>query len=100
MRKCDHPHIIKYFETYQEPKDCYMVMELCEGGTIGEKLALEENNREAKAANYMYQCCLALQHCSQLNIIHRDIKPDNIMIGNDGEVKLIDFGLSLIREGQ
>tara|TARA_B110000285_G_C14851527_1_gene480155 strand:+ start:212 stop:604 length:393 start_codon:yes stop_codon:yes gene_type:complete len=77
-----------------------MVMELCEGGTLGDKISSEKIfNREAIAANYMYQCCLALQHCAQLNIMHRDIKPENIMIGNDGEVKLIDFGLSLVREG-
>lgn len=107
MRKCDHPHVVKYYETFQDKGSFYMVMELCEGGTIADNLKLSGgissfiwSTRETKAANFMHQCVLALGHCHQLGIIHRDIKPDNIVIGNDGEVKIIDFGLSLIRYGK
>lgn len=66
MRSCDHPHIVKYFETYKEENECYMVMEHCDGGTLGENLLKYKKsyNFEAKAANYLYQCCLALEHCN------------------------------------
>ena len=50
---------------------------------------------EEKAAKYMLQLFGAVSHCHALNIVHRDIKPGNIMITEDDNVKLIDFGLSV-----
>lgn len=49
---------------------------------------------EKQAAKVIYKCLEALAHCHSLGITHRDIKPDNIMFGNDGEVRLVDFGLA------
>lgn len=42
----------------------------------------------------IYNCLLALQHCHAMGITHRDIKPDNLMFGSDGEIRLVDFGLA------
>ena len=98
MRKVDHPHIIKYFETYEEQNFIYLVMEICDKGSLEDKIKdgpLEEKD----AAGYFLQLAKALEHCHAKNLIHRDIKPDNMMFGNDGEVKLIDFGLSLVKKG-
>ena len=98
MRKVDHPHIIKYFETYEEQNFIYLVMEICDKGSLEDKIKdgpLEEKD----AAGYILQLAKALEHCHAKNLIHRDIKPDNMMFGNDGEVKLIDFGLSLVKKG-
>jgi len=96
MQTVDHPFIIKYHETYEEENFIYLVMELCENGTLEDKM---KDISELEAAKYMKQVCEALVHCHSMNIIHRDIKPENIMFGKDGQIKLIDFGLSLIRAG-
>ena len=56
-----------------------------------------ENNgifEEQKAARLMYRVLQALNHIHSNGVVHRDMKPDNIMVGEDGEPKIIDFGLS------
>ncbi len=91
----DHPNIVKYYETYEDTKYLYLVMEYCPGGEIFERIAAEKTLfTERAAAIIMYDIMLAIRHCHQLNIAHRDIKPENLMYGADGHIKLIDFGLA------
>lgn len=96
MTKVDHPNIVKYYETYQDPKTIYLVMELCTGGELFSRI--NETGKamgEDELAKEMGKLLKALVHCHQAGIIHRDIKPENIMYGADGEIKLIDFGFAI-----
>lgn len=92
----DHPNIVKYYETYDDVKYMYLVMEYCSGGELFDKIASQKNQMfgEKEAANIMKKLIRAINHCHANGVVHRDIKPENVMIGKDGEYKLIDFGLS------
>ena len=98
LRKVDHPNIVEYFETYDDRHYMYFVMELCTGGELFDDhehyIKQGKPYTEKKAADVIYKCLEALQHCHSLGITHRDIKPENIMYGGDGEVRLVDFGLA------
>jgi len=98
LRKLDHPNIVKYYETYEDEHYLYFVMELCPGGELlNNKDASLKNHKlytEEKAAEVIYKCLSALQHCHVMGITHKDIKPENIMFGENGEVRLVDFGLA------
>lgn len=98
LKKLDHPNIIKYYETYENQKYMYIVMEYCSGGelfdVIASKAKREGNFNESEAAEMMAKLLKAVNHCHSMNIAHRDIKPENILITEDGDLKLIDFGLS------
>lgn len=94
MQTVDHPNIVKYYETYDDVKFIYLVMELCPQGELFDKITEGENFSERDAAVIMEKLIKAIMHCHGMNIIHRDIKPDNVMYSVDGEVKLIDFGLA------
>ncbi len=85
---------MKYYETYEDSKYLYLVMEFCPGGELFEKIAEKNTFSEREASVIMYDIMLAIRHCHQLNIAHRDIKPENLMYGQDGHIKLIDFGLA------
>lgn len=76
-------------------------MEKCEGGEIGEPGDIIRVNKvlnENYLSNLIYKLLLALQHCHGLNIIHRDIKPSNIMYNREGEIKILDFGVAVVRK--
>ena len=96
MHQLDHPNIAKYYETYNDQKYIYLVMEFVNGKQLFEKITEQENQTftETTAARYMKALFNAINHCHSQDIIHRDIKPDNIMITKSDQVKLIDFGLS------
>ncbi len=96
LSKLDHPNIVRYYETYDDNRFLYLVMEYCSGGELFEKIAKKKNQvfNESEAANIMIKLFRAINHCHSIGVVHRDIKPENIMYGKDGEVKLIDFGLA------
>jgi len=96
LNTLDHPNIVKYYETYDDNKYIYLVMEYITGGQLFDKITTQKNQNfsEHDACNYMRELFSSINHCHAQGIIHRDIKPENIMISNENTVRLIDFGLS------
>lgn len=85
LRKLDSPNIVKYYETYEDEKYVYLVMEYCPGGElfeiIAKKLEKSKKFKEFEAAEIMQSLFKAVAHVHSSGIAHRDIKPENIMIG-------------------
>ena len=99
LNNLDHPNIVKYFETYDDKKYLYLVMEFVKGKTLLKEITDHEVDEftEKKAAVYMGKLFKAVNHCHVQGVVHRDIKPDNVMVvAKNNEVKLIDFGLAAV----
>ena len=99
-----HPNIIRYYESFQQGKSLYIVMELVEGATLLDHLnSLAEKGQtmpEARIWSIFTQMCLALRYIhKEKHVVHRDLTPSNVMITAEGVVKLADFGLAKQRMG-
>lgn len=93
----DHPNIIKFFETYHDEYYFHIVMELCKGKEVFDKIVQEDFLTEQKVAKIVYKVLSAVHYCHTNGISHRDIKPENILFEStdpDSDIKIIDFGLS------
>ena len=79
-----------------------MVMDYMNGGTVADKIKLSENGLDTDTArSYFRQLLSAVHYCHEVkNIVHRDIKPDNMMIGPEGNIVLCDFGISQFFENE
>ncbi len=89
----NHPGIVQVFYYFEENNTAYMVMEYLRGKTLAELLKQHQGKLpEAKALKHIAQVGEALEILHQAQFLHRDIKPDNIMLAEDGRVVLIDFG--------
>ena len=89
----NHPGIVQVFYYFEENNTAYMVMEYLKGKTLAELLKQTKGKLSpAKALKHITQVAEALEILHQSQFLHRDIKPDNIMLANDGRVVLIDFG--------
>lgn len=97
-----HEHICGYHDAFIDRRshDLCIVMEYCAGGDLHRKLdayrAAGRLVREAVALNWLAQLALALEHCHQRGIIHRDIKTQNVFVTERGVLKLGDFGVSRV----
>jgi len=99
MSNLQHPNIIQLFETYHDKLYFHIVMELCEGKDLYEKIKEEGFIKEPNAIKYMFQLLNAISYCHFKGICHRDLKPENILLETreeEGEIKLIDFGSSRV----
>lgn len=99
MRLMDHPNIIKLYETFEDQKFVYLVMELCEGGELFDCVADAGHFTECQVAIIMQQILRAVFYMHQNNVAHRDIKPENFLLLNKSPIennflKIIDFGLA------
>ncbi|TGV26645.1 Stk1 family PASTA domain-containing Ser/Thr kinase, partial [Mesorhizobium sp. M00.F.Ca.ET.186.01.1.1] len=89
-----HPNVVGVYDVGQEGDTHYMVMEYIEGYTLKEVIIQRGALPVEEAVRIAEQICDALDHAHQNQIIHRDIKPHNIMIGKNGRVKVTDFGIA------
>ncbi|XP_070691003.1 serine/threonine-protein kinase Nek10 [Pempheris klunzingeri] len=94
-----HPNIVKYYKTFLEGDKLYIVMELIEGVPLAQHLSsLKEKQQqftEDRIWNIFIQMCLALRYLhKEKGIVHRDLTPNNIMLGEKDKVTITDFGLA------
>ncbi|CAK7341111.1 unnamed protein product [Dovyalis caffra] len=88
-----HPNIVQIFDVYDTEDSLHMVLELCKQNTLYDLLKTSNGGlSEAKSASIMKQLLTAIAHCHICSIVHRDIKPDNILFDEMNQVKLADFG--------
>ncbi|KAG0709365.1 kinase-like protein [Suillus ampliporus] len=88
------PWVVQLFYSFQDPLYLYLIMEFLPGGDLMTMLMKYDVFSEDVTRFYMAECILAIEAVHDLGYIHRDIKPDNILIDKNGHLKLSDFGLS------
>ncbi len=96
LSKLDHPRIAKFLDLFVEDHRAYLVIEHIEGASLKERVALEGPMPEEQVVQLALQICDILKYLHQQvpPVIHRDLTPDNIMLGLDGYAKLIDFSVA------
>ncbi|KAJ3427421.1 aurora a [Anaeramoeba flamelloides] len=93
-----HKNVLRMYGHYQDNVRVYLVLEYANGGELFKQLCKVKRFEEPLAANYIASLASALSYCHSKNVIHRDIKPENILIGKNGELKIADFGWSVLAE--
>ena len=94
----DHPNIVRLFEVFEDEKYYYLLFELCEGGSLFEKIRQKRKLSETESAKIFKQLISAVTYCHEIGICHRDLKPENILFSSsekNSTLKVIDFGLSI-----
>ncbi|HCX77854.1 MAG TPA: Stk1 family PASTA domain-containing Ser/Thr kinase, partial [Firmicutes bacterium] len=89
-----HPNIVNIYDVGQDKDVYFIVMEYVEGETLKDLIDREAPLEPARAVNIVRQIANALYHAHCNKIIHRDIKPHNVLISKDGRVKVADFGIA------
>jgi serine/threonine protein kinase len=92
--KLNHPHIVDIFDAVAEPDHSYLVMEYVPGKTLEAHSEVNTLLPLSKVVEITFKCIRALEYAFQHGVIHRDIKPGNIMLSEGGETKVGDFGAS------
>ncbi|MCA2979161.1 MAG: serine/threonine protein kinase [Myxococcaceae bacterium] len=90
LARLDHPHIVRVHDAGVEDEDPFVVMELVEGGPVSRRLPLPV----ADAVRVTRQVCEALAYAHERGVIHRDVKPENVLLDARGDAKLGDFGIA------
>ena len=90
----NHPNIVKVYDVSFSDKMQSIVMEYIDGITLKDYIDQQKIIRWKEAVHFTVQILRALQHAHDKGIVHRDIKPQNIMLLQDGTIKVMDFGIA------
>lgn len=93
LANLSHPHLVRVTDFFEEGGNAYLVMDFIEGESLAARIAREGCLPESKVLAWADQLLDALEYCHGRGIIHRDIKPQNVIVRPDGRVILVDFGL-------
>ena len=103
LRKVDHPHIVRYYASFIEDNTLHILMEYIDGGDLHKAIRAQRDRHrlfsETKLWRIAYELTLAVQYLHSCRIIHRDVKPLNVLLTKDGRVKLGDLGVSRLVTG-
>ena len=97
MRCVNHENVIMLYEVYETEKSIYLVLELIQGKSLQELLkkpTFREQYSGVKCVNILRSILDALAYLATKGIMHRDLKPDNILLDKGEKVKIVDFGLA------
>lgn len=116
LKVADHPNVVRYYESFEDDKNLYLVMEMCSGGALSQHVQAAHDCygigiSESDMARVMMQMLRGVAYCHAHSIVHRDLKPQNFLFGcgapqkhsvipracsgdTDAPLKLVDFGIS------
>ncbi len=94
IARLEHPHIVPLYDYWREPDGAYLVMRLLRGGNLHEKLATDGAWSLAQAGRFLDQIATALAVAHRKGIVHQDMKPGNILLDEDLNSYLADFGIA------
>jgi calcium-dependent protein kinase len=103
LSKMEHPHIINYFESYEDTRYLFIVMEYAEEAIELKSMITKQHEKlvagqplmsETEVARIMQMLVSGVLHIHASNVVHRDLKPENCLIDKENKIKIIDFGLA------
>ena len=89
-----HPNLVAVYDVGDEDGLPFIVMEYVEGETLAELMARTGPMEPERAVDLLLQVCAGLEHAHSAGLVHRDIKPQNLLVRTDGVVKIADFGIA------
>ncbi|KAM3334097.1 hypothetical protein ACQJBY_028881 [Aegilops geniculata] len=92
LDQLDHPGVIRLFFTFQDTYSLYMALESCEGGELFDQIVRKGRLSEDEARFYAAEIVDILEYLHSVGLIHRDVKPENLLLTSDGHIKIADFG--------
>jgi 5'-AMP-activated protein kinase catalytic alpha subunit len=98
MKLVKHPNIVRLYEVLASKKRIYLIMEYVTGGDLSDKIAYLQKITEKEARKYFHQLIDAVDYCHSRKVYHRDLKPQNILLDAQGNLKVSDFGLSVLHQ--
>lgn len=97
MKTLDHPNILRMYDFFEDKKNVYLVLEICEGGELFDRIVDNKYFEEEQGRGIFRQIIKAINYCHANGVCHRDLKPENFLFMSKTDekcLKLIDFGLS------
>lgn len=95
LKKISHPNIVKFLDYFEEDNKAYLILEYLNGLNIRDYIKTKGKIECEEAKHIFKQMCSAVLELHRFGIIHKDIKPSNFLIDQNGQVKLIDLGISI-----
>ncbi len=93
LARLDHPHLVDVTDFFEEESNAYLVMKFVEGENLAQRIERQGAPPEKEVLAWAGQLLDALAYCHSQGVIHRDVKPQNVIIRPDGRAVLVDFGL-------
>jgi serine/threonine protein kinase len=98
--RLNHPNIVSIFHVGQQGEQYYIIMEYLEGDSLGQLAKSGERYSADTILKWMYQVCDGLHFAHENGVVHRDIKPDNLILLKNGTVKITDFGIARLEQSE
>eukprot|EP01013_Petalomonas_cantuscygni_P022669 TRINITY_DN43970_c0_g1_i1.p1 TRINITY_DN43970_c0_g1~~TRINITY_DN43970_c0_g1_i1.p1 ORF type:complete len:334 (+),score=63.06 TRINITY_DN43970_c0_g1_i1:186-1187(+) len=94
LKNIKHRNVVNLSQVLRTRSNIYLVLELVDGGDLDRVVRQKQRLEEATAREYFRQTIAGLAYVHKHGVAHRDLKPDNLLIGSDGNIKISDFGLA------
>ncbi|KAF3791130.1 CBL-interacting serine/threonine-protein kinase 21 [Nymphaea thermarum] len=98
MKLLHHPNIVRIHEVLATKTKIYLIMDYIAGGRLSDKIAYLKRLTEGEARKYFQQLIDAVDYCHLRGVCHRDLKPENLLLDWKGDLKVSDFGLSVLKK--
>lgn len=100
LQSIQHPCVMRLHEVQTTERNVYLILEFCPGGDLSQVIKVRGGQSEHQARVYLLQLADGLRHLREHNLVHRDLKPQNLLLTADGRLKIGDFGFARYMQQQ